>query len=132
MLTLKSHFATCLILLGICIGFSSELVFTSNNNIVVAQATTKKKLTINQQIAKVNSGLSKKEHAAKNWIAFRESRGSYFVSNGQCYGRYQLLRSHLHGNYSRVNQERTANKYVNSRYGSWTHAKRFWKSHHWY
>ncbi|WP_288529003.1 transglycosylase [uncultured Secundilactobacillus sp.] len=132
MLTFKSRIATGLMFLGVLFGLSSGLTFTPNDQTVVAQAATTKKLSINQQIAQVNAGLSKKEQAAKNWIAYRESRGYYFVSNGQCYGRYQLLRAYLHGDYSRVNQERTANKYVNGRYGSWTNAKRFWQAHHWY
>lgn len=36
--------------------------------------------------------------------------------------------SHL----SPANQERTANRYVKGRYGSWVNAKRFWLAHNWY
>lgn len=131
MLKFQLKIATFLMLLGVSFGIASEVPLTPNDQPVVAQAATKK-LSIKQQIAKVNSGLSKKEKKAKNWVAYRESRGRYFVSNGQCFGRYQLLRSYLHGDYSRVNQERTANRYVKGRYGSWTRAKKFWQAHHWY
>ena len=72
------------------------------------------------------------EKAAKNWIARHESSYSYTARNGNCYGRYQLLRAYLHGDYSPVNQERAANRYVSGRYGTWTHAKHFWQAHHWY
>ncbi|WP_318765125.1 aggregation-promoting factor C-terminal-like domain-containing protein [Lactiplantibacillus carotarum] len=91
-----------------------------------------KKLTQRQQIAKVNAKLSKAQRSAKLWIAYHESRYSYTARNGRCYGRYQLLTAYLHGNYSPLNQEKVANKYVAGRYGSWTNAKRFWLSHNWY
>ncbi|ALO05092.1 transglycosylase [Lactiplantibacillus paraplantarum] len=97
---------------------------------ITAQAA--KKLSQSQQIAKINAKLSKANRAAKNWIAYRESGYSYTARNGRCYGRYQLLRSYLHGNLSPVNQEKRANTYVSSRYGSWVKAKRFWQHHHWY
>lgn len=76
--------------------------------------------------------LSPAERAAKIWIAERESSLSYSARNGQNYGRFQLNISYLHGNYSHVNQERTADRYVKDRYGSWAAAKRFWLAHHWY
>lgn len=76
--------------------------------------------------------LSKAERAAKHWIAMRESGGSYTARNGACYGRYQLSIGYLHGNLSPKNQERTADRYVYGRYGSWVNAKRFWLTHHWY
>ncbi|AYF93012.1 LysM peptidoglycan-binding domain-containing protein [Apilactobacillus bombintestini] len=70
--------------------------------------------------------------AAKEWIAQRESSGSYTASNGNYYGRYQLSSSMLHGDYSAANQERVANQYVSSRYGSWDNAKSFWMQNGWY
>lgn len=76
--------------------------------------------------------LSKRERAAKRWIALHESGGNYRARNGVCYGKYQLNIAYLHGNYSKKNQERTADNYVYGRYGSWVNAKRFWLSHHWY
>lgn len=78
------------------------------------------------------SHLSPANRAAKAWIAWRESGDNYKASNGDVYGRYQLLRSYLHGNYTKANQERTANRYVKERYGSWVNAKKFWLAHHWY
>lgn len=72
------------------------------------------------------------EAAAKNWIAMRESGGNYNARNGQYIGKYQLSAAYLGGNYSPANQERVANNYVKSRYGSWVNAKNFWISHGWY
>ncbi|UQS84510.1 aggregation promoting factor surface protein [Apilactobacillus apisilvae] len=76
--------------------------------------------------------LSSANAAAKHFIAMRESGGSYGASNGTCYGKYQLSIGYYHGNYSASNQERTADRYANSRYGSWVGAKSFWLSHGWY
>ncbi|WP_268913403.1 aggregation promoting factor surface protein [Lentilactobacillus sp. SPB1-3] len=78
------------------------------------------------------SNLSKANKQAKEWIAYRESRGSYRARNGQYIGRYQLSSSYLHGDYSKANQEKTADRYVSNRYGSWVNAKRHWLSHGWY
>lgn len=70
--------------------------------------------------------------SAKEWIANRESGGSYTASNGQYYGKYQLGAAMLHGDYSAANQERVADQYVAARYGSWDNAKSFWLQHGWY
>ena len=75
---------------------------------------------------------SSSEQEAKEWIAQRESSGSYTAQNGQYYGRYQLSSSYLNGDYSPANQERVAEQYVASRYGSWSAAKNFWLSHNYY
>lgn len=72
------------------------------------------------------------ETAAKNWIANKESGGNYNARNGQYIGKYQLSAAYLGGNYSPANQERVANNYVKSRYGSWVNAKNFWIRHGWY
>lgn len=69
---------------------------------------------------------------AKSWIATRESGGNYSASNGNYYGKYQLSKGMLGGDYSAANQERVANNYVNSRYGGWTQAQRFWQQNGWY
>ena len=79
-----------------------------------------------------SANLSSSEQAAKEWIAQRESGGSYTAQNGQYYGKYQLSSSYLNGDYSAANQERVADNYVASRYGSWTAAQQFWPSHGWY
>ncbi|MDU1506510.1 MAG: LysM peptidoglycan-binding domain-containing protein [Limosilactobacillus vaginalis] len=44
----------------------------------------------------------------------------------------QLSASYLNGDYSAANQERVADQYVASRYGSWSAAQSFWQSHGWY
>ena len=75
---------------------------------------------------------SSSEEAAKTWIANKESGGSYTATNGQYIGKYQLSASYLNGDYSSANQERVANQYVTSRYGSWVAAQQFWQSHGWY
>ncbi|WP_446911114.1 aggregation-promoting factor C-terminal-like domain-containing protein [Enterococcus faecium] len=46
--------------------------------------------------------------------------------------RYQLDSSYLNGDYSAANQERVAEQYVTSRYGSWEAAKAFWEANGWY
>ncbi|MFV4935221.1 aggregation promoting factor [Lactobacillus delbrueckii] len=75
---------------------------------------------------------SSSEEAAKAWIASKESGGSYTASNGNYYGKYQLSLSYLNGDTSAANQEKVANSYVQSRYGSWTAAKAFWQASGWY
>ncbi|AOO75332.1 peptidase M23 [Latilactobacillus curvatus] len=70
--------------------------------------------------------------SSKEWIAQKESGGSYSARNGQLIGRYQLSASYLNGDYSAANQDRVADQYVTSRYGSWDVAKSFWLSNGWY
>ena len=72
------------------------------------------------------------EAEAKEWIAQKESGGSYTATNGRYIGRYQLTDSYLNGDYSAENQERVADAYVAGRYGSWTEAKNFWLNNGWY
>ncbi len=71
-------------------------------------------------------------NAAKEWIAQKESSGSYTATNGRYIGRYQLDSSYLNGDYSAANQEKVAEQYVASRYGSWEAAKAFWEANGWY
>lgn len=78
------------------------------------------------------SSLSSSEEAAKEWITQKESGGSYTAKNGNYYGKYQLSISYLNGDLSAANQEKVADQYVASRYGSWTAAQAFWESHGWY
>lgn len=80
----------------------------------------------------VVSTVSGSEAEAKEWIAQKESGGSYTATNGRYIGRYQLTDSYLNGNYSAENQERVADAYVAGRYGSWTAAKNFWLNNGWY
>ncbi|XEO93231.1 LysM peptidoglycan-binding domain-containing protein [Latilactobacillus sakei] len=88
------------------------------------QTTTTPTTTANTTTSTTNS--------AKEWIANKESGGSYTASNGQFVGRYQLSSSYLNGDYSASNQERVADQYVTSRYGSWEGAKSFWMANGWY
>ncbi|MGY3750409.1 aggregation-promoting factor [Vagococcus acidifermentans] len=70
--------------------------------------------------------------SAKEWIAMKESSGSYSATNGRYIGRYQLDASYLNGDYSAENQERVADQYVANRYGSWEQAQQFWMANGWY
>ena len=79
-----------------------------------------------------SDGLSAEDAAAKEWIAQKESSGSYTAQNGQYYGRYQLTITYLNGDLSPANQEKVANQYVVSRYRSWSAAKNFWLANGWY
>lgn len=72
------------------------------------------------------------EAEAKAWIAFKESTDNYNARNGQYIGKYQLTDSYLNGDFSPENQERVADEYVASRYGSWVAAKEFWLQNGWY
>lgn len=91
---------------------------------------------------KSSGKLSSSEKAAKEWIAQRESSGSYKAVNSSSgtYGRYQLKPEYLakgsslggDGTRSKANQEKVADNYVKGRYGSWVNAKKFWVAHHWY
>lgn len=87
-----------------------------------------------QQVAQTPVGeLTESEAAAKEWIAQRESGGSYSARNNRYIGRYQLDASYLNGDYSPANQERTVSKYIAERYqGSWVKAKAFWQANGWY
>ncbi|MGX7201467.1 peptidase M23 [Enterococcus plantarum] len=70
--------------------------------------------------------------SAKEWIAQKESSGSYSATNGRYIGRYQLDASYLNGDYSEANQESVADSYVAGRYGSWEAAQAFWMANGWY
>ena len=78
------------------------------------------------------STVSGSDAEAKEWIAQKESGGSYTATNGRYIGRYQLTASYLNGDYSAENQERVADAYVAGRYGSWSAAKNFWLNNGWY
>lgn len=93
-----------------------------------SQATT----NTTTSTASASTGVSGSEASAKAWIANKESSGSYSARNGQYVGKYQLSSAYLNGDYSAANQEKVANSYVNSRYGSWSAAQAFWQSHGWY
>lgn len=84
------------------------------------------------QQAPVAAQITTTTSSSKEWIAQKESGGSYSARNGQLIGRYQLSASYLNGDYSAANQDRVADQYVTSRYGSWDAAKSFWLSNGWY
>lgn len=100
----------------------------ANQTASVSQPQTNQQLVDNT----TSNNQSSSEQEAKEWIAQRESGGSYTAQNGQYTGRYQLSSSYLNGDYSPANQEQVADQYVASRYGSWSAAKNFWLSHNYY
>ena len=110
----------------------------SNQEAPVAQQQVQTPQTQNVQQSSAqastgyNSNVAGNDAAAKAWIAARESGGSYSARNGQYIGKYQLSASYLNGDYSEANQERVADQYIASRYGSWSAAQSFWQSHGWY
>ena len=102
----------------------------ANNN---TQATQQQAAQAQSQASQsYTSNASGSEAAAKAWIAARESGGNYGATNGQYIGKYQLLASYLNGDYSAANQERVADQYVASRYGSWQNAQAHWQANGWY
>ena len=98
----------------------------------VQSQQTQTQTTSNTSASSYTSSATGSEASAKAWIASRESGGSYSASNGQYVGKYQLSASYLNGDYSAANQERVADNYVKSRYGSWSAAKSFWQANGWY
>lgn len=96
------------------------------------QSTTSLTSTATVTTSTYFSNLSAEDTAAKEWIAMKESSGSYDARNGIYIGRYQLTNTYLNGDYSPENQERVADAYVASRYGSWSAAKAFWLVNGWY
>ena len=94
--------------------------------------TVEKSDKAEQSTVNPSSGLSAEDAEAKEWIAQKESSGSYTAQNGQYYGRYQLTITYLNGDLSPENQEKTADAYVAGRYGSWSAAKNFWLANGWY
>ena len=106
----------------------------SGNTSSYSASTTSSSTSASTASASTSSSTSSSssEEAAKAWIASKESGGSYTASNGNYYGKYQLSLSYLNGDTSAANQEKVANSYVQSRYGSWTAAKAFWQANGWY
>lgn len=83
-------------------------------------------------VSAVGTNESSAEASARAWIVQRESGGNYNARNGKYIGKYQLDKSYLNGDYSPANQEKTAERYVKQRYGSWVNAQKHWQTHNWY
>ena len=117
----------------ISVGQVLEIEDANTTQKTTEQATTSKTDTTQvTTTVSASDGLSAEDAAAKEWIAQKESSGSYTAQNGQYYGRYQLTITYLNGDLSPVNQEKVANQYVVNRYGSWSAAKNFWLANGWY
>ena len=98
----------------------------------VASEAVAEETVVSTEASAPAATVSGSEAEAKEWIAQKESGGSYTATNGRYIGRYQLTDSYLNGDYSAENQERVADAYVAGRYGSWTAAKNFWLNNGWY
>lgn len=109
----------------------AETPATTSNTQVNNSSTHYASNANTNKVAK-QSSYSGNTSSAKDWIANKESGGSYSAQNGQYVGKFQLSASYLNGDYSAANQERVADKYVSQRYGSWEKAKEFWLSHNYY
>ena len=117
----------------ISVGQVLEIEDANTTQKTTEQATTSKTDTTQvTTTVSASDGLSAEDAAAKEWIAQKESSGSYTAQNGQYYGRYQLTLTYLNGDLSPANQEKVANQYVVNRYGSWSAAKNFWLANGWY
>ncbi|WP_125546690.1 aggregation-promoting factor [Levilactobacillus lindianensis] len=113
---------------------SSANVASQNYNTTsqTQNTTSTQQQTTTSSNTAASTGVSGSEASAKAWIAGKESGGSYSARNGQYVGKYQLSSSYLNGDYSAANQEKVANSYVASRYGSWSAAQSFWQANGWY
>lgn len=114
---------------------TTQAAATTNTQAAAATtdtANTASAASTSTDTTNTSSNLSSSEQAAKEWIAMKESSGSYTAQNGNYYGRYQLSLSYLGGDLSAANQEKVADAYVASRYGSWTAAQAFWQANGWY
>ena len=98
----------------------------------VVSETVAEETVASTEVSAPAATVSGSEAESKEWIAQKESGGSYTATNGRYIGRYQLTDSYLNGDYSAENQERVADAYVAGRYGSWTAAKNFWLNNGWY
>ena len=96
------------------------------------QQAAQQQTTTSTTTSSNNTSSSSSEEAAKAWIAQQESGGDYSARNGQYIGKYQLSASYLNGDYSEANQEKVADQYVASRYGSWANAQQHWQEFGWY
>lgn len=130
---------------------NTNLIFVNEQLTIPTTSNTKqvapaKQAAVQEQVATVkqapaqnttatkstSTGYQGSQSSAKAWIANRESGGNYGARNGQYVGKYQLSSSYLKGDYSAANQERVADNYVTSRYGSWEGAKSHWLANGWY
>ena len=111
---------------------SAPVAETTEEAAPVASAPAAEETVATAETSAPAATVSGSEAEAKEWIAQKESGGSYTATNGQYIGRYQLTDSYLNGDYSAENQERVADAYVAGRYGSWTAAKNFWLNNGWY
>lgn len=111
---------------------------TANNNTQTAQrqaqTQTQTRTQTYQQAPQEQQSYQASSNWAKEWIAQRESNGSYtaYNPNGGYYGRYQLNPSLIPYGASPAQQEAAADNYVAQRYGSWERAQQFWAANGWY
>ena len=108
---------------------------TQNRQVAQTNNTQQAQANYNQAPAQNNNqAYQGGSNWAKEWIAQRESGGSYtaYNPNGGYYGRYQLNPSLVAYGASPAEQEAAADNYVAQRYGSWENAQAFWQRNGWY
>lgn len=111
---------------------ASQYVAPKQTTTAAKTYTTTTATTTTQSSSSYQSTATGNEAWAKSVIASRESGGSYTARNGQYYGKYQLTVSYLNGDLSAANQEKVADQYVTSRYGSWSKALAHSNAYGWY
>ena len=78
-----------------------------------------------------SDGLNAEDAAAKEWIAQKESSGSYTAQNGQILWSlpidYHLFECDYH-----LQPRKSSQSICCHRYGSWSAAKNFWLANGWY
>lgn len=111
---------------------AAEITEVAEEAAPAASAPAAEEAGVSTEASAPATTVSGSEAEAKEWIAQKESGGSYTATNGRYIGRYQLTDSYLNGDYSAENQERVADAYVAGRYGSWSAAKNFWLNNGWY
>ena len=97
-----------------------------------SEATTSAPVETSQTSEATTAEPTETKTSQTNEVAASAQENQTTSKNGQYYGRYQLSDSYLNGDLSEENQERVADAYVSSRYGSWTAAQAFWNANGWY
>jgi outer membrane biosynthesis protein TonB len=86
-----------------------------------------------QEVKQTPAQAPVQSNSAKAQIAMIESTNNYNAANPSgAYGKYQLMPFNLKYGTSPAGQERAADEYVASRYGSWDNALAWHHSHGWY
>ena len=113
-------------------GWSKERIAKRQN--ALTSAKNLKEALENKRYTPKYYSWSGSEEQAKMEIANHESHNDYNAvsGSGTYIGKYQLSADKLNGDHSPENQERTAEQYVMSVYGSWAKAREHQINYGWY